>query len=116
MRAVLLLVLVVLAGGPAAGQADKKKDDKKKDDKKAVRREPKLDGRTIAAWAKSLEEGDAGDKLKAALALMQAGPEARPALPGLMKLLAKPEPLVMAFALPVLSRIGADAVPPLHSA
>ncbi len=117
MRAVLLLLgLVLLASGPAAGQADKKKDDKKKDDKKAVRREPTVGGRTIAAWAKVLDGADTAAKFTAVNALMRAGPEARPAVPGLVKLLAADGSPLRFLAPIALSRVGADAVPALRKA
>jgi HEAT repeat protein len=114
MRTCLLLAVVLLSSGPLAGQADKK-DDKKKDDKKA-RPEPRFQGRTIAGWVKVLEDGELTARIGAASALMQAGPEARAAVPALIKLLEKREPLISPFIVTVLGRIGPDAVPALAKA
>src|SRR5262245_46501036 len=105
MRIAVLMLLVVLLGAPAQGQPDKKKP----------KREPTINGKTIAYWANVLDKGKKAEKFAAVTALMRAGPEAKPAVPGLIKALAD-DGLVRVFARLALSRVGEPAVPDLQKA
>jgi HEAT repeat protein len=105
MRTAVLMLLVVLLGAPAQGQPGKKKP----------KREPTINGKTIAVWANALDKGKKADKFAAVTALMRAGPEAKPAVPALIKALAE-DGLVRVFARLALSRVGEAAVADLQKA
>jgi HEAT repeat protein len=104
----LSLVLVLLAGPPAWGQRDKKA---KEDKSKAV----VVAGKNIQQWIKALEGKEALARVQAINALIQAGPEARLAVPALIAAFRdKDATFIHPLAAVALSRIGADAVPPLE--
>src|SRR5215813_4720369 len=105
MRIAVLMLLVVVLAAPALGQPSKKKP----------KREPTINGKTIAAWANVLDKGKKADKFAAVSALMRAGPEAKPAVPALVKTLADGG-VVRLLAQMALSRVGEGAVPELQKA
>jgi HEAT repeat protein len=94
----------VLAG-PAVAQPTKK-----------VRRETQVGGRPISAWVKDIEGGKADALVPALNALMRAGPEARPAVPALVKLIEADASFVQVIAVLTLAKVGPDAVPALRKA
>jgi HEAT repeat protein len=81
---------------------------------KTPRRETQIAGKTIAAWTAELEGGKA---VPAALrALAQAGPEAKPAIPALVRLLEGEPMFTQVIVVLTLAKIGPDAVPALRKA
>lgn len=100
------LVLVLLAvSGPAAAQPGKK-----------GRPESVVNGRPISSWVKDLTSGKSEQMVPAINALMRAGPEARPAVPALVRILTGEPSFTQLLAVLVLARIGPDAVPELRKA
>lgn len=111
--AALLAAMLILAhAGPALAQKEK---DKVK--KPAPRPEVAVGGKTIAQWAAVLKDGKTADKFAALSALMDAGPEARAAVPALIGVFRnKDESLIHPLAASALARVGPDAVGPLEKA
>jgi HEAT repeat protein len=80
------------------------------------RRETEINGKPITAWLADLESEKADAVLPALSALMRAGPEARPAVPALVKLLSGEANLTQVLVVLTLSKIGPEAVPALRKA
>jgi HEAT repeat protein len=101
----LCVALVLLAGGPAPGQRDKGGKDLV------------VAGKRVSAWVKSLEGKEALPRVQAINALIQAGPEARRAVPALIgSFRDNGATFLHPLAAVALSRIGPDAVPELQKA
>jgi HEAT repeat protein len=81
---------------------------------KKPRRETQIAGKTIAAWTAELESGKADPVVLRALA--QAGPEAKSAIPTLIKQLEGEPTLTQVIVVLTLAKIGPDAVPALRKA
>ncbi|MGL4555778.1 MAG: HEAT repeat domain-containing protein, partial [Gemmataceae bacterium] len=105
MRRVGLLLAVLVLAGPADAQPGKK-----------ARRETHVVGRPVSAWVKDVESGKPDAVVPALNALMRAGPEARPAVPALVKLIQGEPSLVQVIAVLALAKVGPDAVPALRKA
>jgi HEAT repeat protein len=100
-----LCLLLILAGGQVHGQRDKKGKD------------VAVAGKSIGEWSKALEGKDALPRVQAINALVQAGPEARRAVPALIGVFRdKDSTFLHPLAAVALSRIGTDAVTPLQKA
>lgn len=108
-RAVLLVLVVVVAvASPSSGQRAKKK---------APPREAVVSGKRVGAWVKALEGKAVLTRVQAINALIQAGPEARPAVPALLATFRDRDAAFLhPLAAVCLARIGPDAVPHLEKA
>jgi len=99
-----LVALVLLFGMAVAWpQSDKK-----------PRRETHVAGKSIAAWTAELEKGQPEPAVLRAL--MQAGPEAKPAIAPLVKHLEGEANFTQMLVVLTLAKIGPDAVPALRKA
>src|SRR5262245_21844132 len=105
MRRIGLVLAVAVLAGPADAQPAKK-----------ARRETQVTGRPISAWVKDVEGGKPDALVPALIALMRAGPEARPAVPALIKLIQADAGFVQVIAVLTLAKVGPDAVPALRKA
>jgi HEAT repeat protein len=102
--ALLVLALVMTATSPSHAQRPKK----------AEPREPVVSGKTVSAWIKELEGKAVLGRVQAINALIQAGPEARKAVPALIGLFRdRDSTFLHPLAAVALARIGPDAVPQL---
>lgn len=81
-----------------------------------ARRETTIQGRAVSAWTKDLKDGKPETHIAALNALMRAGPEARSAVPVLLKYLEGESSLVQVLVVLTLAKIGPDATPSLRKA
>ena len=104
--AVLVLAVAVAATSPSGAQRPKK-----------AAREPLVSGKTVGAWVKDLQGKAILARVGAINALIQAGPEARQAIPALVATFRDQEATFLhPLAAVALARIGPDAVPALQKA
>ena len=75
--------------------------------------EPQYQDRPLSSWVKDLESSDKRTRLVAADAISKMGPEAKSAIPVLIKLVGDPEKSVRMSGIVALARMGAEAKPAL---
>ena len=75
--------------------------------------EPQYNDRSLNSWMKDLDSADKRTRLVAADAIARMGPQAKPALPALIKLLNDPEKSIRMSGIVAIARIGAEAKPAL---
>ncbi len=109
MRRTAILVLLVILSATGAAQAQRPK--------KAAAKVPVVAGKTVADWAKALEGKELVQRVGAINALIQAGPEARTAVPALIGTFRDNDATFLhPLAAVALARVGPDAVPALQKA
>jgi HEAT repeat protein len=100
-----LCLVLVMASASARGQSDKKGKD------------VVVAGKSVSEWIKALASREALPRVQAINVLIQAGPEARQAVPALIGVFRdKDATFLHPLAAVALSRVGSDAVTPLEKA
>ncbi len=100
-----LCLVLVLASASARGQDDKKGKD------------VVVSGKSVGEWIKTLAAKEALPRVQGINALIQAGPEARRAVPALIGIFRdKDATFLHPLAAVALARVGGDAVTPLEKA